>query len=204
MMASLPIMLFNERKLTPAFGYVFNPAWLDPYESIVSILWKLVRMNRLSGYMVTAQLAKASNIDPYEGVAARRSEVAIGRLHQALGLPRRTVRDSLLPDALRNASSPYFRYCRKCLCRGYHGVVHQIESLKCCPVHGTVLEVACGECGAHTPYQLNAHLLDAPYRCSSCRHLYASCLPGMSNKPPLSKQERIAITRSRLSFYWYF
>jgi hypothetical protein len=27
---SLPIMLFDERKLTPSFGYVFDPKWLDP------------------------------------------------------------------------------------------------------------------------------------------------------------------------------
>ena len=71
---SLPIMLFDERTLTPSFGYVFDPKWLDPFESIVSILWKLAKMNRLSGQAITTQLAK-SDIDPYEGVAARRSEV---------------------------------------------------------------------------------------------------------------------------------
>ena len=45
----LPIMMFDERKLTPSFGYVFNPKWLDPEESIVSILWKLARMNYAIG-----------------------------------------------------------------------------------------------------------------------------------------------------------
>lgn len=35
--ATLSIMLFDERKLTPSFGYVFDRKWLDPYESIVSI-----------------------------------------------------------------------------------------------------------------------------------------------------------------------
>jgi hypothetical protein len=64
-------MLFDERTLTPSFGYVFDLKWLDPFESIVSILWKLARMNRLSGQVITMQLAKTS-IDPYEGVAARR------------------------------------------------------------------------------------------------------------------------------------
>ena len=67
---SLPIMLFDERTLTPSFGYLFDPKWLNPFESIVSILWKLARMDRLSCQAITTQLAK-TDIDPYEGVAPR-------------------------------------------------------------------------------------------------------------------------------------
>jgi hypothetical protein len=26
----LPILVFDERRLTPSFGYVFKPQWLDP------------------------------------------------------------------------------------------------------------------------------------------------------------------------------
>jgi len=95
---------------------VFDPKWLDPFEAIVSILWKLARKNRLSGQAITTQLAK-SDIDPYEGVAARRSEVDLCRLHLALGLPLKLVRDSVLPDTLQAAGGHHFRYCRKCLCR---------------------------------------------------------------------------------------
>ena len=39
--APLPILVFDERRLTPSFGYVFHRKWVDPDESIVSILWKL-------------------------------------------------------------------------------------------------------------------------------------------------------------------
>lgn len=200
----LPIMLFNERKLTPSFGYVFDPRWLDPHESIVSILWKLMRMNRLSGHLVTTQLAKASSIDPYDGIAACRSEVDIRSLHQALRLPLKIVREALVPDALGSFCSPYFRYCRKCMCRGYHGVMFQLESFKTCPVHHTLLEVECEACGARTPYRLNANLLDAPYRCACCRNFYASKSPAILNKRPLGKRARIAITRSRLGLCSYF
>ena len=200
---SLPIMLFDERKLTPSFGYVFNPKWLDPHESIVSILWKLMRMNRLSGHMVTTQLAKTKVIDPYHGIAASRSELDIRKLHQALGVSLKILRGSL-PDAVRSRSSPYLRYCRKCMLRGYHGVIHQLESVTTCPVHGTMLEVECIRCGACTPYRLNAYLLDAYYRCAQCRKLYASSLPDIAYKPALNKKARIAITRSRLNHCWYF
>lgn len=151
---SLPIMLFDERALMPSFGYVFDPKWLDPFESIVSILWKLARMNRLSGQAITMQLAK-SDIDPYEGVAARRSEIDLCRLHLTLGLPLKLMRDSVLPDGLQAAGGPHFRYCRKCLCRGYHSVVHQVGANKCCPVHGNMLEIACHTCGVKAAYRLN-------------------------------------------------
>ena len=110
----------------------------------------------------TTQLAKASNIDPYDGVAASRSEVDLRRLHHALRLQLKILRGSLIPESLHRISSPYFRYCRKCLHRGYHGVVHQLETVTRCPIHGTLLEVECCECRAKTPYRLSANLLDAP------------------------------------------
>jgi len=94
---NLPIMLFDERKLTPSFGYVFDAKWVAPYESIVSILWKLVRMNRLPGHLIATLVAKTS-IDPYEGVAAWRSEVDMRRLHRVLKVPLNSIRSSLLPD----------------------------------------------------------------------------------------------------------
>lgn len=201
---SLPIMLFNERALTPSFGYVFDQKWLDPFESIVSILWKMGRMNRLTGQAITTQLS-LTDIDPYEGVAARRAEVDLRGLHHALGLPLKLIRDSVLPDALQIAGGLYFRYCRKCLCRGYHSVVHQIGVNKICPLHGDALETVCRACGALSPYRLNVALLDAPYRCSSCGHLYGASPPPLpQNKQPLNKKARIVLTRLRFSQCSYF
>ncbi|MCD6026536.1 MAG: hypothetical protein K0R08_1055 [Solimicrobium sp.] len=197
-MATLPIMLFNERALTPSFGYVFDPKWIYPYESLASILWKLVRMNRLPGHIVVTQLARDSSIDPYLGVGASQSDVDIGRIPQVLGVSLNTLHSSLLLDSLLQCSSPYFRYCRKCMYRGYHGVVHQLESIKFCPVHQCRLEIECDACGGHTPYRLNAYFLDAPYRCASCRKLYASWPPSIVNKRPLARKARVAMTRSWL------
>ncbi|KRB66897.1 hypothetical protein [Noviherbaspirillum sp. Root189] len=82
---TLPIMLFDDRKLKPAFGYVFDPNWLQPYESIVSILWKYARQNRLPGHLITLQLTRKA-IDPYEGIAACERQVDIREVQNALGL----------------------------------------------------------------------------------------------------------------------
>ena len=54
---ALPILTFDERVLSPRFGYVFHRRWLQPYESIVGLLWKFARLNRLAGHTVVMHLA---------------------------------------------------------------------------------------------------------------------------------------------------
>jgi hypothetical protein len=54
----LPILTFDERKLTPSFGYFFDARWLEPYESIVGVLWKFACMNGLAGHVVVTQLCR--------------------------------------------------------------------------------------------------------------------------------------------------
>lgn len=119
----------------------------------------------------------------------------------SLGLPLKLVRDSVLSDALQGAGGHHFRYCRKCLCRGYHGLVHQIGTKKFCSVRGDMLAIACRTCGAQAPYRLNVARLDAPYRSGSCGHLYGASPP---NKRPFNKKARIPITRFHFSHYSYF
>ena len=45
-----PILSLDERRLTPALGFIFDARWLLPGESIVSILWKFARANGLPGH----------------------------------------------------------------------------------------------------------------------------------------------------------
>jgi hypothetical protein len=184
----LPILVFDERRLTPSFGYVFNPKWVDPHESIVSILWKFARMNRLAGHVVAGQVATIT-IDPYEGIEPRRDTVDIQRLRRTLGLRLYQLRASLIPRSLQRSSSRYFRYCPKCLKRGYHGVLHQLEPLQQCPMHGCWLETACGHCHQTSPYRLNALLLDAQYRCAHCHQYYAVYSPPLVSRPAMSSNE---------------
>ena len=73
---AFPILTFDTTKLTPAWGYVFDPRWLDPYESVVSMLWKFVWMNRLAGHAVVEHVAK-HNVDAY--CCDRRAEFVLFR-----------------------------------------------------------------------------------------------------------------------------
>jgi hypothetical protein len=47
---NFPILTFDEAKLAPSWGYVFVARWLEPCESVVSMLLKLVWINRLAGH----------------------------------------------------------------------------------------------------------------------------------------------------------
>lgn len=199
-LTAFPIMTFDERQLTPAFGYVFNAQWLDPQESIVGMLWKFARMNALAGHVIARQLAKCS-IDPYEGVPANRKEVDMRRLRDTLGVQLKLVRSALLPNTLDRISSPYFRFCPKCQRHGYHSVVHQLETVQHCPIHGDWLQVACPGCGQPTRYRLNASLLDAPFRCATCSAFYGASAPQFMQRRPLNLRERSAVTRLKLHYY---
>lgn len=163
--APLPILVFDERRLTPSFGYVFHRKWVDPEESIVSILWKFVR-----------------------------------GLRRTLGMPLKVLRAALIPARLYRIASPWFRFCPRCLRRGYHGVLHQLDTLHHCPMHGDWLQTDCRWCGRPTPFRLNARLLDAPLRCGMCRSYYVSSCPSFVNRKPFSVPAMVSLTRTRLRF----
>lgn len=198
----LPILTFDERSLSPAYGYVFDPKWVDPHESIVSILWKFARMNALPGHVVAAQVA-LDCVDPYEGVEPTREAVDARRLRRILRLPMKFLRGGLIPPYLRKITSPYFRYCTACLGCGYHATLYQLETLARCPIHRRVwLKVKCRHCGEPSPYRLDARLLDAPFRCANCRRPYGFKKPAFVQRPPFPHDANITMTPLRLRYHW--
>ncbi len=126
-----PILTLDERKLTPSLGYVFSRKWLDPCESLVSILWKLEKANAVPGHVVARLMGP--DIDPYEGVVPELGQIDIDRLHESLSVPVETLRAALLHPTQRRRYSPVFRHCRRCVAHGYHSVLHQLESIQACP-----------------------------------------------------------------------
>ena len=198
----LPILTFDENRLSPSFGYVFDRRWLEPYESIVSILWKFVRINALAGHVVASAVG-CQAVDPYDGTEAHREAIDIARLKKMLGISRSVLREALVPAARHGAVSPSFRYCPGCLGRGYHAVVHQFESVGRCPIHEVRLETACRRCGHVAPYRLNVRLLEAPYRCPECRSIYGTHWPNVPGRFRMPMKEVIPMTRTRIARCWY-
>lgn len=192
---SLPILTFDEHVLSPRFGYVFHPRWLDPYESIVGMLWKFVRVNRLAGHMVVMQLSRQP-IDPYAGIEP--CDVDVRGVARLLRVTQRSVRSGVARPGV--AGTQCLRFCPRCVALGYHGAAHQIERFGRCPAHDCPIETVCRQCGRTSGFRLDAQLLDAPFRCRHCRRYYTTngFAPRLGH-PALSLKERIAFTRAAIA-----
>lgn len=195
--AFMPIMLFDDQRLSPSLGYAFDRRWVHPQESIVSILWKFARMNALPGHVVAGYLS-FEPVDPYAGLDAHREVIDIGRLQKTLGVSRRVLRESVVAARRHGAVSDRFRYCRQCLGRGYHSLLHQFARICHCPIHARRLESACRQCGGQAEYRLNARLLETPYRCAQCRALYGTIWPRLPQRGCMPMPDLIKLTRVRL------
>ncbi len=73
----LPILTFDEARLSPSHGYIFDSRWLRPHETILGIAWKFARMNALPGHIVAKQLLALRTINPYEGIPPTAGHVAV-------------------------------------------------------------------------------------------------------------------------------
>ena len=192
---TLPILTFDERVLSPRFGYVFQRRWLQPYESVVGMLWKFARMNGLPGHTVAAQLSP-KDADPYEGFEL--AEVDVPRVARLLGVTQRSVRAGI--GRAQVDCSPHLRFCPKCIGLGYHGRAQQLLRHARCPIHGKPLQAACRRCERPSPYRLDAQLLDAPFKCRHCRAPYAlQSTPAIPARWALATPERAAITRASMA-----
>ena len=191
----LPILTFDEARLSPSHGYIFNRRWLCPHETILGIAWKFAHMNALPGHIVAMQFALRV-IDPYEGIAPTDSHVAVSLLARTFATPRKALKDGLCGSEGAKRMHDRFRFCPACMTLAYHGVMHQRAGASRCLWHGVPLEEHCRGCGAAAPYRLNARLLGSPFRCAECRRPYAGWRARLVPQavPP---ELRRAITRAR-------
>lgn len=192
---NFPILTFDEAKLAPSWGYVFDARWLDPCESMVSMLWKLVWINRLAGHSVVTHVARRS-VDPYVGIGTTLLEIDGKYLASVLCVRLKAVRQSVPNPISRRTASPVLRFCVHCMARGYHSAVHQFEGVHRCPIHATFLETHCRNCGAQNDYRIDARILDAPFKCPSCRRPYAPSWSSFTRCRRLRVRERAAVTRA--------
>ena len=191
----LPILTFDEARQSPSHGYIFNRRWLCPHETILGIAWKLARMNALPGHIVAKQLALRA-IDPYEGSPPTENHVAVSVLARTFAIPRKALKDGLHRTDGRQRMHDRLRFCTPCMALAYHGAMHQRAGASRCPCHNVMLEEHCRGCGTAAPYQLNARLLGAPFRCANCRRPYAGWGAKLAPQPA-PRELRRAITRAR-------
>ncbi|WP_204360102.1 hypothetical protein [Ralstonia sp. GX3-BWBA] len=197
---SFPILTLDEGRLTPSLGYLFNRRWIEPYESLVSILWKFEKANALPGHVVARLLG--ADIDPYEGVVPQLGMIDLRRLHHTLAVPIRTLRIALIQPTQRRRYSSVFRHCHQCMLDGYHSVLHQIENVNTCPAHRRPLETACRRCGYEAPLLVNIRLLESPYRCAHCHASYGGERWSPEDTRPMKAEARKSITRRYFALHF--
>ena len=193
----LPILLLDRHQLQPQLGYWFDRQWIDPYESLVTILWKFGRANRVAGH-VLARMVCGCDVDPYDGVVPLRETVDWRWMHREHRIGRQVLRESLIGKPRAYALRTHLSYCRPCLRRGYHATMFQLAGVMRCPIHACALVDACHYCGVQIPLRLNALLLDNPFVCPSCRGKLAGAIPSLSRYRPMTRAARILITKRRL------
>ncbi len=192
---AFPILTFDVTKLNPSFGYVFDARWLDPYESVVSILWKFVWMNGLAGHEVVERIA-SHTVDPYDGIEATPEDINRQYLAHVLRIRRQTVREAIPVQSSLRPFNSELRFCSWCMSRGYHSVLHQFGLMLTCPIHARPLESRCRHCGQTSSYRIDAQLLDAPFRCPHCRVPYSASWTWFAKRGALGQRERMALIRA--------
>lgn len=199
-MVALPILVINDQLLSPRLGYFFDRRWIDPFESLVSILWKFARANDIAGHVLAGRLC-AEGVDPYEGIPPLREAVQWRWLHRDYRIPMRAIRESMVASSRAGALHPYLRYCPRCLRRGYHATIQQCVGVSRCPIHDAPLPSACRICGFQIPLRLNALLLGSPFSCPRCRSSLAVNRPPVMRHESMRMGERVKITRKRLEMH---
>lgn len=63
--------------------------------------------------------------------------------------------------------SPRLKVCHTCLALGYHSIVHQIEGLRICPIHESLLSETCLHCN-RSLRSFSAGGTSSPFACNGC------------------------------------
>jgi len=196
----LPILTFDEQAIRPQLGYWFDCRWIDPWESLVTILWKFARANAIPGQVLAHRLC-GDQTDPYEGVVPLRETVDWRWLQREYRIRRNVIRESLVSESRRYALHPDLHWCRRCLRRGYLATIFQLAGVSGCPIHRNPLDGKCPYCDFRIPLRLNALLLGSPFACPACRGRLAGNTPIPHRHKPMAMPDLIRITRRRQALH---
>lgn len=63
----------------------------------------------------------------------------------------------------------FLRYCPKCLHRGFHSLLYQIEAMTHCPIHEIPFSRECYRCHVKVPLALSKEVFQRPFCCPRCQ-----------------------------------
>lgn len=146
------------------------PGGIRPYESLWSIVHRLIWLNRPLAPELNKFLGlNISNIRSRNSISLLSGHKFIFQKIEAIvtDCVHTQWEHSVLRDSLSDSAS-IFKYCQTCLSYGYHSIMFCYPGIEHCPIHGDPLVSTCRYCGR----DINAHLdlvaIDNPYACSFC------------------------------------
>lgn len=171
-----------------AYKFVWTCRWIGPYESAFNVLQKFAWANPEAGDLLS-KLRIDENLH-CSGATARKCLPAFLSSHLAGGLL-----ETYAKRWAQRLESEHFRFCPKCLARGFHSILHQLEALQCCPIHGDPLRSNCSHCNAVTPVMAKSSgAFKSPFSCLECTRPFAGVVN--VNLWPFSADEREEIART--------
>lgn len=159
-------------------GFGWRSSWVNPLESLWSILRKFVFFNQAT----LKQMQDFFGTDPITRLpwlSRKRLDLRwYGGfdpllLERAFGVSRLTLDEStVIPFVVEPEhdvlTSKYLRFCPSCLKEGFHSSLYQLLLVRDCPLHEETLEICCQHCHTSVDYTLRSVLLASDVGCSEC------------------------------------
>lgn len=189
----MAVRVILDRYELPMPSYCWREAWVSRYESAYSLLSKFALLNALTA----TDLARLLVIKG-KGLRTQMQRTPDLALHDAAGfdlstltillhLPEQGAEEAFLLPALDPRDyviHPNLRFCPRCLARGFHAAMFQLDIVTRCPIHGCTLTERCPHCKGLIPYRLQHGTFVKPYACVKCQAPLATGL--YTGNPKLS------------------
>lgn len=114
-------------------------------------------------------------------------------------LGSRSLREVLLDRTaasllgINAACVPQLRFCTACIGLGQHSVVHQLDNVVCCFIHGYPLVSGCPGCGKEVSYSASRKYL--AYACGDCDGIHEDSMPQWCQLTDFHDRQGLAFVR---------
>lgn len=152
-----------------------RPEWVQPLESLWSILSKWQFVNRLPYSTIANAILARSAETSSQGVDLRSlDQFRLDALAEHSGVSPNTLASAACSPSANSRmiefASQYLRYCAACMADGFHAVLFQFHPIHFCPIHHLPLRDTCTSCRNKIPYRIDAGFAAHPFACPHCAH----------------------------------
>lgn len=162
---------------------VWNPEWINAYETPWSIFEKLCFANHITRTDVIRTLGskeiqqiRSSVIGDKWRELIKLSGFDHQMLHNYIGFNIAAQNNTVINHILKPIEYIHeniltwfpnsIRWCPDCMRKGYHSWIHQFTLTQQCPFHASKIIKSCPNCSNEIPFLLSDRRMDAPFTCN--------------------------------------